>query len=149
MQFEMYPFKKIKGCHYYEFYSAGPKGKVRKMVCIKCTDWHIVPIFNLGFGDLKGKGKINDLVVTNNQDGRKVLSTVVAALLNFIEDRPGSWVHAKCSTPSRTRMYQMGINLVFDEIKNNLTVYGEIKGRWEKFSKGKNYESFLLKSKKS
>lgn len=91
---------------------------------------------------------IDDRVVTNNFDRQKVLSTVAAIVLDFIRERPGSWLHAEGSTPARTRLYQMGINQVLEEIKNEMTVYGKIRGCWIDFVKGINFESFLLKSKK-
>lgn len=148
MRYEKYIFQKIKEAHDYQFFSFGPKGKIKKKVCIKCTNWQTVPIFVLGFGDWNSKKRIiDDRIVTNNMDRQKVLSTVAAVILDFLNERPGSYLYAKGSTPGRTRLYQMGINLVFEEIKDKLTVYGEIKGHWKKFSKGINYDSFLLKSK--
>jgi hypothetical protein len=52
-------------------------------------------------------------------------------------------VYASGSTPSRTRLYQMGITKYFNEMENDFYLYGQ-KGRdFMEFVPGINYEGFL------
>jgi len=51
---------------------------------------------------------------------------------------------AKGSTPSRTRLYQMGISEFWDEIQGIFEVKGYHGNNWEAFRKGKNYEAFFI-----
>lgn len=48
------------------------------------------------------------MTISNNHDTKKVLSTVARAVLDFLEQNPQAIVMARGSTPSRTRLYQMG-----------------------------------------
>jgi len=82
-------------------------------------------VFNLSFGDVK---------VGNNRPNR-----VVA----FVEDHPKAVIMAKGSTPSRTRLYQIGITTHWDEISVMMNVYGFRAQQWERFEKKVNYEAFL------
>ena len=50
-------------------------------------------------------GKINDSVVTNNNDTEKVFATVVSAVYAFTYINPEAWVYATGSTEARTRLY--------------------------------------------
>jgi hypothetical protein len=91
----------------YEFFSEGPKGSIKKIVRFTSIDKNI---FNLAFGDLiEATGKINDIVVTNNNDSHKVLATVAATVHDFTIQYPKAIIFAKGSTHSRTRLYRMGI----------------------------------------
>lgn len=48
---------------------------------------------------------------------------------------------------SRTRLYRMGISKYLEEAEGNFEIYGELKGSWENFKEGVDYESFLVKIK--
>jgi hypothetical protein len=66
--------------------------------------------FHLGFGDYdKGKRKINDLAVSDNNDRDKILATVAMTALEFTDHYDECKIEFKGSTPARTRLYQMGI----------------------------------------
>lgn len=56
-------------------------------------------------------------------------------------------VFAQGSTPSRTRLYQIGIASQYEEISLLLYIYGFINDQWEEFRKGCNYEAFLVRLK--
>jgi hypothetical protein len=49
------------------------------------------------------------------------------------------------STPSRTRLYQIGINRLWQEIRKDFMVWGYKDGDWEDFRSNVNYEAFLVK----
>jgi hypothetical protein len=133
----------------FEFDSDGPKGRIRKIVRYSPQNAGGITYFNLGFGDLNQKtGKIDDLAITINQDREKILATIAATVLEFTQHFPDAIVHAKGSTPSRTRLYQMGISANLNEIDPLLYVYGYEKNKgWQSFHKKVNYQAFLVKRK--
>ncbi len=131
----------------YEFTSEGPKGRIKKIV-------RFVPLnetlYNLGFGDLDEEtGEINDTVVTDNKDSLKVLATVASTLFDFFSHYPDTVVLVMGSTPSRTRLYRMGITRNWHEISATFDVRGFMEGEWEPFAFRRNYEAFLVRVKKT
>ena len=92
----------------FEFFSEGPHGRIKKIVQfnkIIITDSGD-DIYNLGFGDFNEKeNKVDDLVVSNNRDSKKILATVAATVLLFMERHPGALVFAQRSTPSNKILY--------------------------------------------
>ena len=131
----------------FEFDSEGPKGKVRKI--IQYTEINLKNYFNLGFGDKNHKtNEIDDLVVTNNNDSKKVLATVAATLFEFTDHYPEANVIAIGSTLARTRLYRIGITNNLDAIEKDFEIYGLKSNSWYKFTKGVEYDAFLVKRKK-
>src|SRR5690606_6768889 len=95
-----YHFERSPEIYYYEFYSYGPKGKIKKVIQYQQVSSD-EEIFNPGFGDVEVEtGNVNDLSVSNNQDTKKVLATVAQTVLAFMEERPKAIIMAKGSTPS-------------------------------------------------
>ncbi len=130
----------------FEFTSEGPKGEIPKL--IRFTKMHIQGVFNLAFGDKKpGAYEMDDEVISNNGDSRKVLATVANAVDIFTREYPSIWVFATGSTRSRTRLYQMSINKHLHEIIKNFEVYGLVNDEWQTFRSGIMYEAFLIKRK--
>jgi hypothetical protein len=148
MQLEAYPFIKRSESYYYEFYSEGPKGVIKKVVeFFRLLDQEL-EVYNLSFGDWEENTKrIDDRVASNNADRDKVLATVAATVLDFMKTHPGAAIFAIGSTTSRTRIYQMGIARTWNEITPLFEVQGYILNTWQPFQKGVNYNAFLLKSK--
>jgi hypothetical protein len=132
----------------YEFYSEGPKGRIKKIIYYQLmTKWGD-NIYNLAFGDwIENSKKVNDKVISNNNDRQKILATVASTVLDFIQYHPDSYVYAEGSTASRTRLYQMGIAAYWDEITQEFEIYGFRLGDWEPFQSGINYEAFAVKIK--
>ena len=131
----------------YEFLSEGPRGKIVKLIQFTTTNYK--DVFNLAFGDLNGKsGKIDDKVISNNRDSEIVLATVVSAIYAFTEKYPDAWIYATGSTKPRTRLYRMGITKYLKDVKSDFDIYGQVAKTWKKFTKGVEYESFLVKRKK-
>lgn len=128
----------------FEFYSVGPKGKVKKQIVFRAFEQN-PNVFNIGFGDVDEYGNINDLVVTGNDDKQKILATVALAVFNFFEKYPNYYVFATGSTKSRTRLYRIGIVNNLLEIENIFEIFGYLNNTWEVFEKGKDYEAFLVK----
>ena len=133
---------------FYEFYSEGPKGLIKKAVVYAKLSWS-ANVFNLGFGDWDEKEqKMDDKVTSNNNDRDKILATVAATVLDFTKRNPGAIVYAEGATPSRTRLYQMAIRAHWNEITTYFDIYGYTQGEWERLSPGHNYEAFFVTSKK-
>jgi len=147
MNEEGHPFTKEPEIFYYEFFSEGPNGKIRKVVQfqqISVAD----NIYNLGFGDFNEEiDEVDDLSVSNNQDTQKVLATVAKTVLNFMQNHPTAIVMAKGSTPSRTRLYQMGISQFWEEIATAFDVKGFKDNNWYPYERGKNFEAFFIVKK--
>jgi hypothetical protein len=129
----------------YEFESIGPKGVIKKVARFsKIGD----NIYNFGFGDLdESTGEINDTVVSNNKDGDKVLVTVASIIETFTSVYINASVFIKGTTAARTRRYQMGINKYWPQISPVFEIFGFIKGIWELFQPGENYDAFLGRRK--
>lgn len=144
MSLKHYIFSTSRSHLDFEFESEGRNGKIKKVVRYSPQNANGITYFNLGFGDLnKVTGKIDDISISDNQDTQLVLATVAATVLEFTRRFPDALVYAKGSTPSRTRLYQMGISSHWKEIDAVLTIYGYINGEWQPFSKDVNFEAFL------
>ena len=146
IKLERYELKSGEKLEVFEFVSVGPKGRIVKLVQFTPTNYK--DLYNLGFGDKNIEtGEINDTVISNNGDSRKVLATVVATLYAFMERHKDAMIYATGSTKSRTRPYRMGIAKYIDEVIDDFEIYGEILDGWELFKKDKEYEAFLVKQK--
>jgi hypothetical protein len=102
----------------------------------------------LAFGDWCEGGRIDDKVVTDNRDSPKILATVAAIVVNFMNRNSDALILAAGSTPARTRLYQMNINKYLPMIGALFVVEGLIRGSWQPFENGRSYTAFLLKHKK-
>lgn len=131
----------------YEFFSIGPKGKIKKLVSF--TKFHDDPIiYNLAFGDADPEtGLINDLVTSDNKDRDIVLATVSNTIHKFCDHYGDHLIFAAGSTPARTRLYQMAISKFLNYIKLEFDVYGILNDEIFEFRQNVNYESFLVKRK--
>lgn len=129
----------------YRFISEGPKGKIAKVVRFsKIEGWKNV--YNLGFGDENlDTGAVDDISVTNDEDRDLVLSTVANTIIDFTYRYRHYQVYAEGSTPVRTRLYQIGISGLLDEMSLYFEVYGLKDGDWHEFQKNVNYSAFLIK----
>lgn len=145
MNLEQYSFTKATESYYYEFYSEGPNGRIKKVV----EFYMIYPrIFNIAFGDWDAEDLcLNDTSISNNNDRNKILATVAGIVIDFINNHPEIILFAEGSTNARTRLYQMGISKFWKEISQRFEIDGLMGGKWENFQKGKNYDAFLLKLK--
>jgi hypothetical protein len=148
MKIATYPFVRRPESYYYEFYSEGPNGSIKKVVeYFRLDEWE-AEVYNLAFGDWdEENNRINDLSISNNADREKVLATVAATVNDFMVNHPDAIIIAAGSTASRTRLYQMGISKVLDEIDQGFDIQGYTNNSWQPFQKGVNYSAFLLKAR--
>jgi len=131
----------------YEFYSEGPKGRVKKIVLFtKMQDNPLV--YNLAFGDEDpDTGVVSDLVITDNKDTKIVLATVANTINDFCDRHGDHYIFAIGSTKARTRLYQIGISSMLNEISVDFEILGSKNGVLYAFQKNVNYDSFLVKRK--
>ena len=102
-------------------------------------------MYNLVFGDWHARSdKLDDQAITNNGDTQKVLATVAASVILFMSSHPHDCVFATGSTPSRTRLYQIGIRRHLMEISFNFEIRGFKQGDWEPFRPGRSYDAFAI-----
>ena len=131
----------------YEFYSEGPKGQIKKVVTFsRIRD--APPTYNLTLVDVNSiTGLTSDLVVSDNGDRDVILATVAYTVKDFSAHYGNHFVYAEGSTPVRTRLYQMGIAGLLEEISVDFDVYGVIEHIASPFQKNVNYDAFLVKRK--
>ena len=130
----------------YEFYSEGPRGRVKKVV--RYTRVADDPItYNLSFGDKNERGEVSDTVITDNLDRDIVLSTVANTISAFCDHYGNHYVYAEGSTLARTRLYQIGISRLWKEIIVDFDIWGYKDGAWHDFTINVNYEALLMKRK--
>ena len=67
----------------YEFYSKGPRGRIKKVVRYRRIENDPVT-YNLAFGDENDRGVVSDTVISDNQDKDMVLSTVANTINIFV-----------------------------------------------------------------
>ncbi len=147
MKLPKYPLASSNNLTTFEFFSDGPKGRIPKLVQYSQTN--LKDVFNLAFGDKdKSTGKLNDTIISNNNDSEKVLATIVATVYAFTDKYPDAYIYATGSTKARTRLYRMGISKYLSEVKSDFEIYGELTDGWENFKKGVDYEGFLVTRKK-
>ena len=141
-----YPVSYTPDCMTFEFISEGSRGCIIKVV--QYTPLHAGNYYNLGFGDRDLRtGLISDLTVSDNGDRKKVLATVASTLVFFFEKYPHAKVMASGSTPSRTRLYRMGINEFLPLIINDFILHGLTLNGWEYFNPNHDYLAFLIQKK--
>lgn len=136
MNFPKYQYRTGEYFLCFEFISEGPQRFVKKLVEYNQTT--VENIYNLGFGDYdESTGRINDLVVTNNNgDSQKVSATVAFTVYTFIEKYPDAKIFATGSTFVRTRLYRMGITNNLTEISKEFIILG--------YAKDKKRENFIV-----
>ncbi|MFT3704564.1 MAG: hypothetical protein QM802_19515 [Agriterribacter sp.] len=89
MKKEKYHYKTEKFFEFFEFYSEGPKGIIKKIVEFQPTVHE--GVYNLAFGDFNDETKaIDDKIITNNSDSIKVLATVASTVYAFMEKHPNA-----------------------------------------------------------
>jgi len=148
MHLERYEFKIFE--NQYTFHSEGPKGKIQKDILYQMVKRGDTPLYNLTFGDWNEKTqRIDDQVISNNGDRQKVLATIAASVIHFMEENREAHIFAVGITPARTRLYRMNLTSYLAIITTYFEIEGFIYNKWEAFQPGRNYKAFLLRRKKA
>jgi len=146
MRYEKYEVNADPCLTVYTFVSEGSKGKITKIV--EYNETGMVGVYNLGFGDKDLlTGQMNDVIVTDNGDSKKVLATVASTIFAFFNKYPHAWIYATGSSRSRTRLYRIGISNNLTEISQIFDVYGLVGDIWYDFERNIDYDAFLIKRK--
>lgn len=146
MNLKRYPYFNSNDYQDYEFYSEGPKGRIKKLVTFTRIPNRAPLVYNLAFGDKNDIGELDDTTITDNQDRDVVLATVANTIGEFCNHHGNHYIYVKGSTPSRTRLYQMSIAGLWIEISKEFEVYGLRDNIWRKFIPNNlNYDAFLVK----
>ncbi|HEY4289352.1 MAG TPA: hypothetical protein VGN00_19760 [Puia sp.] len=91
---------------------------------------------------------MNNKVTSNNMDIDKILATVANIVIDFTDHFPEMEVIAAGATPSRNRLYRMGINRQYAAISRSFKIFGVTKdNEIEPFIKETNYSGFVVKRK--
>ncbi|HSC39387.1 MAG TPA: hypothetical protein VLD19_16000 [Chitinophagaceae bacterium] len=144
MDMERYAYRR-QAFMEYEFYSEGPHGRIRKIVCFQPFFFNGLPCHNLSFGDWNEElGNVDDSAVSNNGDAGKVLATIARIILYFTTLYPDLIIHVKGRGEAKARLYQMGVNKIWSEIRELFDAYGDTGEQWEPFQKNVRYHAFLL-----
>lgn len=147
MDLEQYTYYTNNDFQQYEFYSEGPKGKIKKIVIFQKAQENPL-IYNLAFGDEDpNANKVNDSIASNNNDRDKVLATVANTINDFCDRYGNHYIYAEGSNKVRTRLYQISISRFLEIISRNFDVYGVKDKDAVNFEKNVNYEGFLIKRK--
>lgn len=145
MEWERYELDKSRDGMTYGFYSEGPKGRIRKAARVTRVPELGHNVYNLAFGDYDERSeKIDDRIVSNNGDREVILQTIADVVVDFLEQYPLAILLIRGSTPSRIRLYQIGIAIFWAAIKRHYEILGKYQGRWAPFEKGINYEEFVI-----
>jgi hypothetical protein len=127
----------------FAFQSEGVQGKVIKIIQFeKSKDGK----WNLGFGDWR-KGKIEDSIMTNNQDAIKVFRTVAKATFEFLNEYPTSIIVIEAVDDKRKRFYNLIFQRHFKELEPIFLIIGIIKKHKESYNPHKFYDSFEISLK--
>jgi hypothetical protein len=146
MELETYDVRQNKKSKAFQFTSIGKKGNIQKLVLYQQTGFE--NLYNLAFGDYNTVTKeLDDLVVTDNGDGDKVLATVVSTIHKFFSQNPKAIVYLTGSTPSRTRLYRIAITKYLPVFEENYEILGELETDWERFKINCEYQGFFIKLK--
>ena len=147
MGLEEYESKSNKAQTTFDFISEGSKGQILKSVrFVKIKG--VRNVYNLAFGDKrKGSNRIDDRVVSDNQDRDKVLATVAKAVIIFTNRHPKANVFFRGSTEVRTRLYQIAIGKYLDELSKDFDIQGHLDKSWQFYEKNVTYSAFLISRK--
>jgi hypothetical protein len=103
----------------YTFVSHG-KERIEKIVLFSSTP--IPNLFNVGFGDLREDGTIDDRIRSNNGDIIKILSTIIDILKTFLYEHPKAKVSFAGSTPNRTVLYERILRTYYDKFSKEFII---------------------------
>lgn len=147
MNSEVYEFES-SNIYEYRFKSLG-KRIITKVV--QFAPLTVQGYYNLGIGDLQENGLIDDNIESNNNDLKKVISTIGAILFNFLYQNPGVKVFFHGSNQQRTKVYRLIIKRYCNKLKDNYVITSLVKidGKLIEipfdFDDSKNYFGFFIK----
>ncbi len=148
MQLEKYDIEISSQHTIYEFVSVGSYGRIEKVIAFTPL-FEGSTFYNLGFGDvIVATGEWTDKRISNNGDRRKVLATVAATVVDFLNWHPNAIVYAQGNEEIKNHLYRRGIESVITEIEQQYEVQGYTQSdEREPFDRNRPYEAFLIRYK--
>ena len=144
MRNERYDVRISNATMTFDFISEGPRGLIKKRVQYRLV--HNENIYNLVLGDVDPEtDTFDDKVISDNNDSKKVLSTVAATAYTFTEKYPNPIVYAQGSNAARTRLYRIGISNNLEELTKDFNVFGFFEDiGWVEYRKNEDYSAFYI-----
>ncbi len=132
---------------YHIFESIGVQNNTRKMV-VYIPDENKADLFHLIFGDLTDDNNLDVFTISNNQDMKMILSSVVQTLSTFFEINPTKKVFFTGSTEARTRLYRATISKLFEKTELFYNIYDLLDDdSTEPFNKSTYYKGYFIEKK--
>lgn len=135
-----YPYLSSKNNTWFFFESEGTRGKIPKVVAFRDYGNNI---WNIGFGELR-QGKIQDLVISNNQDIVRVMNTVAHIIYIFFETHPEAILQIRPVDEKRKRLYNGIFQRRFAEIDKKFRVVGTREEMDEPYSPKQFYDKLEI-----
>lgn len=132
----------------YIFTSVG-RARIKKVVDFEKLS--VENTFNLGFGDVKSDGSIDDKANSNNGDLVKVLATVITIVKDFTMKNPNTYIIFSSSTEERMKLYTRILRSNFSAFRHEFAISGFVLsgGEYKEVSFDPNlmieYSIFLIK----
>lgn len=142
MNYKSYPFSFNKEFTQINFQSIGKRGTFEKSITFSIIHENIYNLALLDYDPVKQD--YSDQSVTDNGDMPEILATVMTAVIDFLNKYPERKIYLVGNSASRTRLYQIAINKVLSQTKNDLRVFGYCENHWIAFEPNRNFESFLI-----
>jgi hypothetical protein len=144
-QYQAYPFIANEATGHFKFQSIGKRGTIDKTIELA----QVAPDrYNLALLDFDPVSQdYIDNSITDNGDMPEILATVMAVILDYLSQYPERSIIITGNSSSRTRLYQIAISKIFDEVKHQLIILGYQHQEWQTFEPNQSYESFLIARK--
>lgn len=126
----------------YTFDSTSETKTVKKIV--RFTETDLPYVFNLALLDRFDDGEESDSSVTNNNDLKTVLATVMWIIHGFLTKFPGKIVTFTGSDARRIRLYRIVISREIEAIRKQYDVFGLVEDQLEEFQPDVAYEQFFF-----
>lgn len=141
MNYEPYEFIFNEENTHFTFQSIGKRGVFDKAIAFTPIGDNI---YNLALLDFDPEDQnYTDQNVTDNGDMPLVLATVMTIILDYLNQFPDRKVYLIGNSRSRTRLYQIAISKVINQI-SDITVLGYYNSQWIQFEPNKVFDSFLI-----
>ncbi len=140
-----YPFSLTRTEFRYEFVSVSQNKAVQKVVLFTQTDSPL--IFNLALLDLLENGKMSDVSVTNNDDLRTVLATVIKIIGDFLNKNQYRFVVFRGSDGRRQRLYRIVIGRELELLQESFQIWGVVDNELTIFELNKEMDFYLIGKK--
>lgn len=129
----------------FQFQSVGKRGVFEKVILFQLLADDIYNLALLDYNPLSQK--YSDLSVTDNGDMPEIFTTVIKSIMAFLKEYQSKKIYFEGSTTSRTRLYQIIINKIYNSDNQDLIILGLKNQEWYSFEPNINFEGFLIEKK--